>query len=104
MLIIFLVFLLQCTVFSNSLFFCASADETDSSDEGSKPPVTQPLRLSGYYAGYIYSQLIKIFQFVTSTGAADPPYMEIGFNETVTIDVGLMDLETSEFELSLIHI
>jgi len=98
-LIIFLVFLLQCTVVTNSIFSCASADETDSPDEGSVPPITQPLRFGGYYAGYIYAKMIRIFQFVTSTGAADPPYIEIGYNETITIDVGLMDLETSEFEL-----
>jgi hypothetical protein len=93
------VFLVQCTVVTNSISFFVSAQDPEPPEEGSKPPITQPLRLGGYYAGLAYATLVQIIQFVTSTGAAVPPYIEIGYNETITIDVGLMDLNTSEFEL-----
>jgi hypothetical protein len=93
------VFLVQCTVVTNSISFFVSAQDPEPPEEGSKPPITQPLRLGGYYAGLAYATLVQIIQFVTSTGAAVPPYIEIGYNETIAIDIGLMDLKTNEFEL-----
>ncbi len=40
-----------------------------------------------------------IIQFFITTGYSDPPIIEIGYNETIYIDVGLLDLITNTFEV-----
>jgi len=75
------------------------ADENINVEDEPAPRISDGLfKWAGYKFGYIWASIFMIIQFVTSTGAADPPYIEIGYNETIAVDVGLLDLTTGEFE------
>ncbi len=42
--------------------------------------------------------IFKIIRFAAESAAADPPVIEISYNETVTVEVGMLNLDTGEFE------
>jgi len=51
-----------------------------------------------YFLGKILAFIIPINQFLAMAAKAQPEVIDIGYGENVTIDVGLMDVETGEFD------
>jgi hypothetical protein len=98
---ILIIIILQILILNQLLFlsFPVNGQETEYYEDDPPPTIIQPFRWFGYNIGKAWTIFVPIIQFVTSTGAADPPYIEIGYNETVTIDVGLLDLSSNEFEI-----
>jgi len=54
----------------------------------------RPLKL----IGYLFAKFSFILQMFAGTAIADPPVVEIGYNETVTTDIGIMNLTSGEFD------
>jgi len=40
----------------------------------------------------------QIIRFAAESAAADPPFFEISYNETVNLEIGMLNLDTGEFE------
>ena len=88
-----IVFLLCFSFINNVVVSNAAAQEDETSDLPDKPE-TLLQRL-----GSLISKLSPIIQFIVVAGASQPSSIEIGYNETVTVEVGLWDLENNVFEV-----
>ena len=60
------------------------------------------LRIAGKllkFLGKLYSTLVPINQMFLVAVAADPAYIEIGYEDTVSVDIGMVNLKTGEFTI-----
>ena len=51
------------------------------------------------FARFLAVNIFPIFRFDDSVFASLPPFIEIGYNETVNIELGLLNTETNEFQM-----
>jgi hypothetical protein len=49
--------------------------------------------------GTAMTALVPIFRFIVISVRADPPVIEIGYNETVNVDIGMWDFDDDGFEI-----
>ena len=89
---IFIVFFICFNLTNN--FFLKNISAQENNEEGFPETPKGLLQLLGFSA----SKLKKIIQFIIVAGAADPSKIEIGYNETVNLDLGVWDLENDEFK------
>ncbi|MFO8077593.1 MAG: hypothetical protein R6U21_02980 [Thermoplasmatota archaeon] len=88
--IVFVTFILLSTIFFQFPFPSAVAEETDE-----KTASERALEQIGVFlANNVYS----FFSFGAPALVADPTYIEIGYNESVSFDIGLIDLKSEEFK------
>lgn len=88
-LVIFIVFLF-CFSFINQVVFknvVAQEDETPDKPKGL-------LQLLGKLA----TQLFPIIRFGAESAAAEPPVIEVSYGETVSVEVGILNLSSDDFE------
>jgi hypothetical protein len=87
---IFLIFLLVFTLFNQSL--CSNVVAQQPDDEVDEPKIGVLGRIVKLF-GTLATALVPIFRLSVVAVRAEPPYIEIGYNETKTIDIGLWDVE-----------
>ena len=83
--------------FTNQIILSnVKADENVASSD---PPKVGPIGKLLQILGKFSTNIVPIFRFVVISVASNPPAIEIGYNETVTLELGMVDPETGEFEL-----
>lgn len=92
---LFIFFLLVFTLFSQIYSSNVIAQENNEVKESSEPRlffIGKLIKALGAFA----TTLVPIFRLSVVAVAANPPYVEIGYNETVEVEVGLWDVEGGE--------
>ena len=95
---ILITFLLLFSIVNQIITTNVIAEEVEEPEDTS----SSNLRLTGKilkFFGRLYSSLVPINQMFLVAVVADPAYVEIGYEETVSVDVGMMNLRTGDFEL-----
>ena len=88
--IVFVSFILLSTIFFQVPYPSAASEEVDE-----KTPSEKALEQIGVFlANNVYS----FFSFGAPALVVDPAFIEIGYNESVSFDIGLIDLKTEEFK------
>ena len=97
--VIFIISLFLISIINPILSYQVEAEETDETQtETSNPPsglIGKILYFLGKFIGPTIAPNIK--PFLVSVGA-DHPVIEIGYNEIVNLNIGMIDLETGDFE------
>jgi len=91
--IIFVVFLL-CFSFINQALVINVLAQEDTTPEKPKGILQWLLQGLGHFWAKNFG---KILIFTTEATAADPPWIEISYNETVTFNLGMLNASTKEF-------
>ena len=73
----------------------AEENKTQAIDSSVDGPLKRILQKLGSFS----TLLFQIIIFAAEAAAADPPVIEIGYNERLTIDVGLLNMTSGEFDL-----
>ena len=95
---ILITFLLFFSIVNQIITTNVVAEEVEEPEDTS----SSRLRITGKilkFFGKLYSSLVPINQMFLVAVVADPPYVEIGYEETVSVDIGMMNLKTGEFQL-----
>ncbi len=89
------IFSLTNQVISPNVLAQETEDTEDTSDEPKIGIIGSILRQIGLFS----TSLFPIFRLMIIAVAADPPVIEIAYNETVNIELGMINPGTGEFEL-----
>ena len=74
------------------------AEEVEEPEDNSSSRLRIVGRLLKFF-GKLYSTLVPVIQMFLVAVAADPAYIEIGYEETVSVDIGMINLKTGEFSI-----
>ena len=75
------------------------AEEAENSEDTSDEPRIGIIGSIFRQLGRFSASLVPIFRLMIIAVAADPPVIEIGYNETVNINLGMIDPGSGEFEV-----
>lgn len=90
----FIVLLLLLTI-PYQIISASGVEESKETEEDPSPPI----RSLRYYLGRFVAKNLKRINTIFWTAVkADPPVMEISYGETSTLDFGMLDLDTNEFD------
>ncbi len=88
--IVFVTFILLSTIFFQFPVSTAVAEETDEK--------TASERVLEQIGVLLANNVYSFFSFGAPALVVDPAYVEIGYNESVSFDIGLIDLKSEEFK------
>ena len=92
----FVAFLFLLNILNNGFITNASAQEENQGGFDAPTPLN-PIKYILYLAGIGTTILAPIFQMFAAAVIADPTVVEIGYNETKIIQIGMMDFKTGNF-------
>ncbi len=97
---LFIFIILFFILFNQVISYNVGAQQDTELEEEPEEPIIGPIGHLFKIFGKLATGLVPIFRLSVVAVAADPPYIEIGYNETKTVEVGLWDVETdSDFEV-----
>jgi hypothetical protein len=95
----FIFFILVFTLFNQVIYHDVVAQQNTDVDESEEPKIG-PLGNFFKFFGKLSTGLVPIFRLSVVAVAANPSYIEIGYNETKIVQVGLWDVEKdTDFEV-----
>ena len=91
---IFIFFLITFSLTNSIIYSEVVAEENDTTEQSESPRIGIIGSLIKFIAKQIAIYLVPIFRLVVVAAASDPPVIEIGYNETVNVELGMWDVDT----------
>ena len=91
---IFLIFIILFSITNGIISYKVVAIENETSEQSNSSRIGLIGRLIKFLAKQIATYLVPIFRLVVVAAASDPPVLEIGYGETINVDLGMWDVDT----------
>ena len=91
---IFIFFLIVFSLTNSLISSKVEAEEIETTEQTESPRIGLIGSFIKFIAKQIALYLVPIFRLVVVSAVSDPPAIEIGYNETVNVDLGMWDVDT----------